>query len=355
MPIYTPSYFPPARANGSIVGATAGVNTVGARNILAGLRAGIDTVDSDLIVIGDGALGAGCDSEAITGLIAIGSSACGSMDDSAPEAQTCTVIGYHAAALAPSMRANTFLGSLVFSTVESTTANTANVIIGEEAAANIGPSTEQTIENNVIIGTRAMRGEAAESDISVENTVIIGAQINLLIGGESNVSASVIIGANVSTLGGCAQSVLIGRNVQSDAGAQCFRNIVIGNSSTVGPGESNILIGALITGITGTANVFIGEAAGVSQDGDAQLLFEINVDEPLALIYGDFLTGNVVLGNSAAAVNRDFGGAGATNILKLLNGTIGDTNPVGGGYFYISAGALHWVGSAGTDTVVAPA
>jgi len=29
--------------------------------------------------------------------------------------------------------------------------------------------------------------------------------------------------------------------------------------------------------------------------------------------------------------------------------------PVGGGYFYVTGGALHWVGSAGTDTPIAPA
>lgn len=38
----------------------------------------------------------------------------------------------------------------------------------------------------------------------------------------------------------------------------------------------------------------------------------------------------------------------------LSDGAVGAV-PTGGGYFYVSAGALHWVGSAGTDTVVAPA
>lgn len=46
-------------------------------------------------------------------------------------------------------------------------------------------------------------------------------------------------------------------------------------------------------------------------------------------------------------------GAAATNVVPLPNGAAGAINPVGGGYFYVLNGALHWVGSSGTDTVIA--
>lgn len=46
-------------------------------------------------------------------------------------------------------------------------------------------------------------------------------------------------------------------------------------------------------------------------------------------------------------------GAPARNVVPLPNGAAGNINPVGGGYFYVLNGALHWVGSAGTDTTIA--
>jgi hypothetical protein len=47
-------------------------------------------------------------------------------------------------------------------------------------------------------------------------------------------------------------------------------------------------------------------------------------------------------------------GATAANVVRVINGAAGAVNPVGGGYFYVLNGALHWVGSSGTDTIIAP-
>ena len=76
-----------------------------------------------------------------------------------------------------------------------------------------------------------------------------------------------------------------------------------------------------------------------------------------AAIYGRMDQGNLILGNSVQGTNRDWRGTtNPTNAVKLLNGTIGSgANTTGGGYFYVNAGALHWVGSAGTDTTIAAA
>jgi hypothetical protein len=48
-------------------------------------------------------------------------------------------------------------------------------------------------------------------------------------------------------------------------------------------------------------------------------------------------------------------GATARNVVPLPNGAAGTIPAAGGGYFYVLAGALHWVGGAGTDTVIAVA
>jgi len=72
----------------------------------------------------------------------------------------------------------------------------------------------------------------------------------------------------------------------------------------------------------------------------------------LYLLYGDFTKGNLVIGNSTVGVNRDFGAVAATNALKLINGTKGSTGPSGGGYFYASAGQVHWVDGGNNDTIL---
>lgn len=42
-------------------------------------------------------------------------------------------------------------------------------------------------------------------------------------------------------------------------------------------------------------------------------------------------------------------------IVYLANGSPTGVNPAGGGFFYVVAGVLHWVGSGGSDTTIAPA
>lgn len=58
-------------------------------------------------------------------------------------------------------------------------------------------------------------------------------------------------------------------------------------------------------------------------------------------------------GINGGGINGDIFMSGAT-ILSISNG--GPTgNPTGGGYFYVLNGAVHWVGSSGDDTQIAPA
>jgi len=97
-----------------------------------------------------------------------------------------------------------------------------------------------------------------------------------------------------------------------------------------------------------------GGAATLTGDASNDTLI-IGTDQG-RFAYAALITGNVILGNSnAGGTLLDFGTGGPTNVVKLINGSKASSNPVGGGYFYVAAGALHWVGSAGTDTVVAPA
>ena len=79
---------------------------------------------------------------------------------------------------------------------------------------------------------------------------------------------------------------------------------------------------------------------------DDQFILETNVAAVhRALLYGNLNTGNLVVGKSTFGTDRDLQG---TNTLKIINGTAGAA-PVGGGYFYVLAGILHWVSSGGID------
>jgi len=111
-------------------------------------------------------------------------------------------------------------------------------------------------------------------------------------------------------------------------------------------GSGNILVGpsaALLGPLSISSNVLLVESVVGGVKGTA--------------IYGVMSSSgtNLVLGNSTESTNRDTGGVGSQNIVKLLNGAKGASSPVGGGFFYVSAGALRWVGSSGTDTLIAPA
>lgn len=62
--------------------------------------------------------------------------------------------------------------------------------------------------------------------------------------------------------------------------------------------------------------------------------------------------GNLSFG--AEATSPNYGGGAGVFFLENCT-TAPTTTPSGGGLLYSSAGALHWLGSSGTDTVIAPA
>lgn len=422
MPVSSPSYFPPNRANGTVVGITAGVSTTGSRNFLAGKAAGQHTAQSDLIVIGDSALSAGTAAVPLTdtaanGSIAVGSNAAAAFMNTAFQAGTTpsTVIGFNAAKSLPFGYSNTVIGDNALAT--DTALNSGNptfgmVVIGSSAMEFTSqPSNGFPTFESIVIGHNALPGAAASFTAS-QNSVVIGANAltNFKGGGIPNFSLlleSVIIGAKACqaaaggnswgpvTIIGYQAGASLNDTTSSNNGitiigeaADCndsnatfstviggsakgssHRCVVLGYQAAVtGTNHTDaVAIGANVTVSNGRAvvigsgaqcnafdGVFIGYNAGVTAatNVDNQLLIETN---GFACIYGNFASGNLVLGTSVQGTNRDFGGTTSANIVKILNGAVGNANPVGGGYFYVSAGALHWVGSSGTDTTLAPA
>jgi hypothetical protein len=282
--------------------------------------------------------------------------------------------------------ASIFIGNEIFFTDDSAGSGSAEgtIVIGHGFMRNaVNGSTTKT-GDSIFIGNDILKG--AFNGITLTQSVIIGrrALVGMVAGGGSCAS-SVIIGANLNAVvtGGniCdfGNSVVIGQAAQivaSAANGDRTLSVVIGDAASLnGPGA--IMFGVSNQGsrgdrvrIIGAANNFgasgtgwannfiIGNdltTASVGTTMDAGGFFMLCRNITNQLMFGNFASGNIVLGNSTNA-QKDLETIAGTNQVKLVNGTRGGGgNPTTGGFFYVSAGALHWVGSAGTDTVVAPA
>lgn len=244
--------------------------------------------------------------------------------------------------------------------------NSRNVFVGN-GVAQLCTLTAQNCSDNVFIGHQAARGGAGSG---ILNSVIIGSAAGTQAdtqGGSNQVIIGRQAGNAVTTAAGnviighqAGQSVTTGGAnviIGSSASTQGTGCVIIGDNNAQFSLNNAVVIGTSPFGWSSTSNGIIAIGNGVGTSGVAgvnRLIIENNIAAVRqAWIYGT-AGGDIVLGNSANT-DRDLASTGGTNRLKLINGTPGGSAPANGGYFYVVAGALHWVGSGGTDTVVAPA
>lgn len=402
MPVSSPSYFPPAGGGGQVVGTTAGNGATGVRTFLAGANAGKFTEPvNDLIVIGDnadsgGTVGAPITDTNLAGLIVIGSQAfkacvAAAGNFGASFNGPSTVVGFNCAPLLSDSNSNTFFGSNQLTSYvyngSTVTPNAANVVVGEQASANLSSGTAGSYQgyvrnvhigfncasgssvgapqnkgfaDNVIIGYKAVSGVVSSGVLGgpqVSQNVVIGSQAASLLGNVNSGTGSaknVLIGYAIAAGGDANNNVQVGYNI---TGGGTF-NTTIGESAT-GGSDSNVVIGGRGAGrqLPGSLNsrcVAIGAGAGFFGDtaNDQFLLETYDGATRRTLMYGLFGQGSpagIVVGFSSPATNRDLPGF---NILKLLNGTVTGVAPVGGGFFYSLAGRLHWVDTGNVDWVL---
>lgn len=365
----------------------AGSGQLGDHVFFVNQDAGANSASSHLIGIGDfalGGLGTGLTNDGFSsGFIAIGGNAAAHVRSARNANELASVIiGYRAAETALEFGGNVVIGTKAARTATGVVASgsfESNVILGQEACEFLGTGgsilgasiiagyraargasvNAGTIVNSIILGANAIAGQGGASGGTVNNSVLIGNAVAQGLAATAATAENVIIGAAAgNNLIHANNNVCIGSG--AGASGSTDRNVFIGRSSGGGipAGSDNTALGDLSGQTCGSRSVMIGSGAGngaTAQSDDVFILETFVGATRRALAFGDFALGNIVLGKSTPGVNRDTGGVGATNIVKLLNGSIGATNPVGGGYFYVTAGALHWVGSAGTDTALAPA
>ncbi len=239
-----------------------------------------------------------------------------------------------------------------------------SVVIGYRAAYQTTNAGSNGMDRCVIIGAGAYLGSdtALAPDVVVigrdAGTALQGAQVDrsVVVGSTANTRSNDAVAVGFAALAS-KNSVAIGANANAGSiNLGTGENIAIGSAATISTGQQNIVVGSSAA-YTGNRSIAIGVGAteGELVNNDRFVIGTYITGVKRGVLYGDMNAGNLLVGNSVAGATRGFGGAATTNALGILNGTKGATNPAGGGYFYVAAGALHWVGSAGTDTVVAPA
>ena len=380
MPISNPSYFPPSRSNGSVVGITAGQRSTGPNCFLAMANAGNGETIADMLVIGANAAETNWQAAAYDGSIIIGNRAYQALDGTiAPSfgAAVNTVIGTNTAqAIANSSGSNVFVGDNILSEAAGQDSSF-NVVVGSQACQHVGTNggNPQQMNRMVVLGYQALfsiPGGALQQDsviigaeacqgthFQIEQSVVIGSQCGQTGTGDTAGLVDVIMmGYHAGGADGAQSAVLIGANGTYGANMR-FCVAVGGNISAFG-GQSNVVVGDSAQAGNGNYNVVLGAAAGSSfstaPTTSDQLVIEVGNPGGACrtLIRGNFGAqaahdfGNVIFGDSKIGTDDDTVG---TNTVKIINGTNGAAvAPVGGGYFYVNAGELHWIGSDNTDT-----
>jgi hypothetical protein len=385
VPVSSPSYFPPNSSTDQVRGINTGPLATGSPLFLAGQSAGKGSSVA-LIVIGHQSAEGGVANSVtnLNGSIVIGN---GSLQlwvsgNAVGASIPVTLVGANSFSQASQVDSTvcigsgicndtagciqaTIVGNNILNTVNTTGSGTLGirrcVIMGQTILTGAsGPISAQ--QNSVIIGDTIFA--SGVTCPTINNGVFIGANIS---GGNEGglMAGNVAIGNTITLNEFCSGNVLIGSGVTATgllSANSVSENVVIGASCSY-DGNSNVIIGNGATCPTplnnaSVGNVVIGFSAGTSVPANNSafnnlLIIESTVGVTVKTIfYGSFATGNLIIGQSTNAANRDFGGTGATNIVKLLNGTAGNAAPIGGGYFYVTGGVLHWVDSSGNDTTL---
>lgn len=386
MPVSSPSYFPPNRANGTIVGISAGTTATGARCFLAGKSAGANTTQNDLIVIGDSSGSGGWADAAFAGSIVIGNSAFPqdaalSTDVANTPIVSIGINNFTAMLAGARLGGAVLIGSNIgkIATCGTGSVFARNTIVGSNILSNNTWPNGFGSPDNTLVGY-GVATNLAVGPSQLNQCTFIGSGVGANMGSPCNPQQCIGIGTNaLSGMSGAPQhniaignsagaslnstndNVLVGHatNIQNPPNG---RNVIIGSTSSLTTGDDNTILGAFTTFAgSGSGNISIGSRAGVASvlpvNPSNRILIEVDPVSGVAgtFVYGNTLAGVFLLGGQpSTAAQRgivDVPGA-ATNLLQICNGTKGAVIPANSGFLYVTAGVAHWVDSAGNDTTL---
>jgi hypothetical protein len=362
-------------------GPGAGAGASGNRVIFLGAGTGQDSTASDMVLLGNAVMGDGvADLNAQYSSVVGSGSAAAMTDFTEPAVRNwagpVVIVGGNNIPLVTRMPSSVLVGAYIgalLGVVASNQPRGANVFVGNNILRNAGANTTN-LEYNVIIGYDAVRSSAGNAATQTTCSVIIGAQamlggtvgsdvrsFNVIVGYSAASSLrtgdrNVVIGSQANLAATSNDNVVIGRAASASM-TNGVLTVAVGSGTNVSGSYATVLGADVTTGVLASGCVVLGYGAlqaGGETMTDKFILETRRGDDGTrrCLLFGNLSSGSIIIGQSTSGTNRDMPG---TNILKLLNGTITGAAPVGGGFFYVAAGALHWVGSANTDTVIAPA
>lgn len=210
--------------------------------------------------------------------------------------------------------------------------NAVTDIAGGTQSVALGNANSAPGDFSTSIGVGNVASQTESTAIGVSNTASGFADVAIGIGNNSTHSGVAVGFGNTSSTANSSSSFGVS-NVASG-----LKSTAIGFGNTAS-GTNSLAIGYQNTA-SGTS-VAIG--IGVS-NGNQSVKIGVNNSGTIEVTqFADLGIGGLSLG-------------GGQGVVFLTNaGTIPTSNPTGGGILYSTGGALHWLGSSGTDTIIAPA
>ena len=273
-------------------GPGAGGGASGNRDIFLGALTGFNSLQSDLIAIGNNALSAGATDANLAGTVVIGSQAgkvlVNAVTGNAATTTPNTLIGFNAATAAVNMGGTTIIGANALLTyVGSAVASGAvrgSVIIGTDAAKFITgvPNNEVPAVNLIVIGNRALLGTSAGNGFgSFQSSVIIGTAACLNAGANATsqgngFSDCVVIGTAACTVMGSGLSTATANTI---IGSNACQALTIGGSNTIIGANTTVSAASIGSGVAlgnGISNInnfgtYVGLPSTAAPPGNAPL------------------------------------------------------------------------------------
>jgi hypothetical protein len=364
-------------------GPGAGAGATGNNSLFLGLNSGLNSAVNQLVILGGNSNGSGgiVDAVNLPGTTIVGTSNAPLLTAGTGGGFPLTIVGSNNLPIGNGADSTVLIGSHILSSWQGTLGGglglATSVLIGNSIFPNItgtagATTTTVAIGYNIAVNATGFTSSNQCVVIGTSTIASLGANVSMVgciyIGhgaasGASNPAQNVAIGVGTTSTTTGSNNVIVGNQAGQTGGAGGDQsNVVIGTTAQC-TGSFNVVLGsrAVTSSLAANfGNVILGANAGSSLGATLTNIFLIEAstaigggtgNAPSTLLYGQFGTGNLILGaSSVAGGNRDLGGGTGTNTVKLINGTIGGTNPSGGGYFYATAGNLHWVSSAGIDT-----
>jgi hypothetical protein len=380
----------PAAQHVIALGEDAGLNTTGSYNIFLGEDTGANSTASSMTIVGEnsGEIGTQMSSANFyDGTVIVGANSANAFNNADNGAGAnrygMVIVGSNVFPSTPGRMADLVaIGNsigVLWTVGGNTATRRSNVLIGNNVLPTAIGNQSYALDSNVLIGYRC----GTNLDLGISGSVYIGASISALTtsGGPTSQTS---IGSGIAHVGTtCGEGVAIGAGVSIGAGSvNCDFNTVIGRSASA-VGSHNTILGTGAVGPSnsgangGNRNIVIGYSAGATTPAQLSDMIIVGINTRAAglnltnfsgmffvgngnlaktLLWGDLNTGNLMVGNTTTAANRDMITNGFTNGLKILAGAwTAAGNPANGGTFYYdTATGLHFVAHTGTNTLVAP-